>query len=79
MCATSLVTIVKQSVGWSIGLSILMILAGVLAIVVPPVAGIAVTIFVGWLLIFSAVAHLVFGWHTRGVGRLFAGCCLHFS
>ena len=34
MCATSLITIAKQSVGWSIGLSILMILAGVLAIVV---------------------------------------------
>lgn len=70
MSATSLVTIAKQSLGWSIGLSILMILAGVLAIVVPPAAGIAVTILVGWLLIFSGAAHLVFGWHTRSVGAL---------
>src|SRR5262249_33350388 len=68
MSATSLVTIAKQSVGWSIVLSILMILAGVLAIVIPPAAGIAVTILVGWLLIFSGAAHLVFGWHTRSAG-----------
>jgi len=68
MSATSLVTIAKQSVGWSIALSILMILAGVLAIVVPAAAGIAVTIFVGWLLVFSGVVHLVFAWHTRTTG-----------
>jgi len=47
-----------------------MIVAGILAIIVPPIAGIAVTIFVGWLLIFSGVAHLVFGWHTRSTGGL---------
>ena len=78
MCATSLITIAKQSVGWSIGLSILMILAGVLAIVVPPAAGIAVTIFVGWLLIFSGrrTSYLV---GTLAVwGRLFGNCCWPF-
>jgi len=47
-----------------------MIVAGILAIIVPPIAGIAVTIFVGWLLIFGGVAHLVFGWHTRSNGGL---------
>jgi uncharacterized membrane protein HdeD (DUF308 family) len=47
-----------------------MIVAGILAIVIPPVAGIAVTIFIGWLLIFSAVAHFVFAWHTRGAGAI---------
>src|SRR5215813_7696477 len=61
-------TLVKKSLGWCIALSILMILAGVLAIVIPPAAGIAVTILVGWLLIFSGAAHLVFGWHTRSAG-----------
>ncbi len=40
MNATSLGTIVKKSVGWSIGLSVLMILAGFLAIAVPQAAGI---------------------------------------
>lgn len=68
MSATSVATIAKQSVGWSIALSILMILAGILAIIAPAAAGIAVTIFVGWLLVFSGAAHLVFAWHTRTTG-----------
>ena len=68
MSATSLVTIAKQSLGWSIALSVLMIIAGLLAIVVPAAAGIAVTILVGWLLVFSGAAHLVFAWHTRTTG-----------
>ena len=67
---TTLTNIVKRYLGWSIGLSILMILAGLLAIVMPHAAGIAVTVLVGWLLVFSGVAHLVFGWHTRNTGGL---------
>jgi len=68
MNPTSLGTIAKESVGWSIGLSVLMILAGILAIVVPPAAGIAVVLVVAWLLIFSGAFHLVFAWHTRTTG-----------
>jgi len=68
MSATSVGTIVKKSVGWSIGLSILMILAGCLAIAVPQAAGIAVNLLVAWLLVFSGAAHLVFAWHTRTAG-----------
>lgn len=68
MSASSVGTIVKESLGWSIGLSVLMIVAGILAIVVPPAAGIAVAILVAWLLVFSGGAHLVFAWHTRTTG-----------
>lgn len=53
MNTTSLRTIAKESVGWSIGLSILMLVAGIFAIVVPPVVGIGVAIVVGWLLMLS--------------------------
>ncbi len=70
MSATSTGTILKQSVGWSIGLSVLMILAGILAIAAPQAAGIAVNLLVAWLLVFSGVAHLVFAWHTRSAGGL---------
>jgi uncharacterized membrane protein HdeD (DUF308 family) len=66
----STAAIAKESIGWSIALSILMILAGVLAIIVPPAAGVATTIVVGWLLLFSGAAHLVFGWYTRSTGGL---------
>jgi uncharacterized membrane protein HdeD (DUF308 family) len=65
MSATSVGTVVKKAVGWSIGLSVLMILAGCLAIAVPQAAGIAVNLLVAWLLVFSGAAHLVFAWHTR--------------
>jgi uncharacterized membrane protein HdeD (DUF308 family) len=68
MSATSVRTIVKESLGWSIGLSVLMILAGALAIALPQVAGITVNLVIGWLLIFSGAMHLVFAWHTRTAG-----------
>ncbi|HET9401880.1 MAG TPA: HdeD family acid-resistance protein [Candidatus Acidoferrales bacterium] len=58
-------SIAKQAVGWSIALSALMILAGVVAIASPAAAGIAVNILVAWLLVFSGGTHLVFAWHTR--------------
>lgn len=70
MSSRPLGAIAKESVGWSIGLSILMLLAGVLAIAIPPAAGMAVVIVVAWLLIFSGIAHFVFAWHTRTAGGL---------
>jgi uncharacterized membrane protein HdeD (DUF308 family) len=73
---SSIVTLAKQSMGWSIALSALMIVAGILAIVVPPIAGIGATILIGWLLVFSGVMHLVFGWHTREAGGLIWGILL---
>jgi uncharacterized membrane protein HdeD (DUF308 family) len=63
--AASVPRIVKKSLTWSIVLSILMIVAGLLSIIVPPIAGIVVTVFIGWLLVFSAGAHFVFAWHAR--------------
>jgi uncharacterized membrane protein HdeD (DUF308 family) len=67
---TSLGKIANQSVGWSIGLSVLMIVAGVLAIVIPPAAGLTVILVVAWMLMFSGAAHLVFAWHTRTTGGM---------
>ncbi len=65
MSVTSMGTIVKESIGWSIGLSVLLIVAGILAIGIPQVAGITVSLLVAWLLIFCGAAHLVFAWHLR--------------
>src|SRR5215831_19713774 len=47
-----------------------MILTGVLAIMIPPVAGIAVLFVIAWLLMFNGAAHLVFAWHTRTAGGM---------
>jgi uncharacterized membrane protein HdeD (DUF308 family) len=62
--ATSMTTDFRRATTWSLVLSILMIVAGVLAIAVPVVAGIAVTALVGWLLVFSGLLHLVFAWRA---------------
>jgi uncharacterized membrane protein HdeD (DUF308 family) len=70
MSATSAATFVKESVGWSIGLSVLMIVAGILAIALPMAAGITINVLVAWLLVFSGCAHLVFAWYTRTAGGL---------
>jgi uncharacterized membrane protein HdeD (DUF308 family) len=67
----SALTFVKQSVGWSIGLGVLMIVAGLLAIASPVAAGIAVNILVAWLLVVSACAHLAFAWFRRTAGGFF--------
>jgi len=57
-------THVRRATTWSLVLSILMIVAGVLAIAVPVVAGLAVTALVGWLLVFSGLLHLAFAWRA---------------
>jgi len=68
MNAPTIAAEAKHFTGWSIAISLLIILAGVLAIALPVAAGVAVNIVVAWLLVFAGAAHLVFGWHMRGVG-----------
>jgi len=70
IASMGLPALVRKSITWSITLSVLMIVAGFLAIVIPPVAGLAVTIFVGWLLVFSGVMHFVYAWQTRSAGTI---------
>ena len=76
MSDTSIATMEKHSITWSKALSILIILAGILAIAVPPAGGIAATILIGWLLVFAGAAHFAFGWHTRKMGGLVWGILL---
>jgi uncharacterized membrane protein HdeD (DUF308 family) len=68
--ANALTADVHRAATWSVILSVLMIVAGILAIGVPMVAGVAVTAIVGWLLIFSGLLHLAFAWrggHAAGI------------
>jgi len=68
---------ISRELGWSVVVSVLMIVAGALAIILPRASGIAVTILVGWLLVFCGVAHMVYAWHTRrSGGRLLWGILL---
>jgi len=52
-------TVAKKITGWFIAMAVLFIILGILAIIEPGVAGLAVTLLVGWLLIFGGVAHFV--------------------
>ena len=68
MGSTTIAGIARKAAGWSIAISALLIVAGILAILMPLEAGIAVNIFVAWMLIFAAGLHFVFAWVTRGSG-----------
>jgi uncharacterized membrane protein HdeD (DUF308 family) len=62
--ARSMTGDIHKATTWSIVLSVLMIAAGVLAIFSPAIAGVAVTVFFGWLLIFSGLLHLAYAWQA---------------
>ena len=70
---------VKRHYGLFIVSSVLMVLAGVLAIALPLAAGIGVSIFVSWLIFLTGIAHLVYAFAAREVGafllRLLLGLC----
>jgi len=68
--ANSMTVNVRRATTWSIALSVLMIVAGVLAICVPVVAGVAVTALVAWLLILSGLLHLGFAFRDGRAGAI---------
>ena len=61
---------VKQASGWSVALSILMILAGMLAIFSPLYAGVVLVFVVAWTAIFNGAAQLVYGFRAHSGGRM---------
>ncbi len=68
MASTDVVSVERGSHGWSIAISVLMILLGLLALGVPFLAGVAVTGIFAWGLIVVGFLHFIFAWHVRGVG-----------
>jgi uncharacterized membrane protein HdeD (DUF308 family) len=70
MAEVNAADIAKKAVGWSIFVSVIMIVAGLLAIAMPLEAGIAVNLFVAWMLVFAAIAHFIFAWYTRRTGSV---------
>ena len=49
---------------------ILLILAGLFCILLPLVAGVAITAIIGWLLLLAGAAHFLFAWHSRRSGAV---------
>jgi len=61
---------IKRVGGWFVGVGVIFIILGILAIVEPGIAGITVSFLVGWLLIFGGGAHLVGAFSGGGAGRV---------
>jgi len=61
---------VKRASGWSIVLAILMILAGVIAIGAPLIAGVVIVYIVAWTAIFNGGAQLVYAFRAQSGGRM---------
>jgi uncharacterized membrane protein HdeD (DUF308 family) len=56
----------KQSVGWAVGLGILLIILGFVAIATPFFASIAVGIFLGWLFMIGGIVQAIYAFqHDR--------------
>lgn len=62
--------IVKKASGWFIAMAVVFIILGLFAIIEPGIAGLAIAMFVGWLLIFGGVAHIVAAFKGGGAGRI---------
>jgi uncharacterized membrane protein HdeD (DUF308 family) len=67
---STLSALAPKAINWSIALSILLIIAGFIAICIPSVSGVAITLIFGWLMILSAVTHVVFAFKTHTTGGL---------
>ena len=71
--AEGLVGGVRRASGWSIILSILMIVAGIIAIFAPMEAGLVIVIVLGWMAIFNGVAQIIFAFSHEARHRWLEG------
>jgi len=62
--------LVRKVSGWVMAMAVVFIILGVLAIIEPMVAGLAIALLVGWLLIAGGVAHVVSAFSGGGAGRV---------
>jgi len=65
---TGPVGIFKQLAGLSIGLAVLMIVLGLVAIVKPFAAGIGISLFLAWLIVLGGFAYLVYAFSAGHAG-----------
>lgn len=71
MNADSATDVLKQATGMSIGWAIVMLVLGVVAILMPFTTGLAVSIFVGWIMVFSGFAYVAYAFGAQGAGSFF--------
>lgn len=62
--------VAKKITGWYIAAAVLLIVLGIFGIVEPGIAGLGVTLLVGWLLIFGAVMHFIAAFKGGGAKQV---------
>jgi uncharacterized membrane protein HdeD (DUF308 family) len=62
--------VAKKITRWYLAMAVLFIFLGLLAIAEPGIAGLAVTLLVGWALIFGGVAHFATAFKGRGTKHM---------
>jgi uncharacterized membrane protein HdeD (DUF308 family) len=65
MSTSPVVAKASSIAGWSIWIAVLVVIAGLLMIVLPIVAGVAITVLVGWVLMMVGILHLVYAFGGR--------------
>lgn len=68
----------RRDTAVSIGMALLLILLGLLALTLPGALGMAVAILVIWTIVFSGLAHIVYAWNARAAGDLLWGLSVGF-
>jgi uncharacterized membrane protein HdeD (DUF308 family) len=66
----SITDVFKKAAGMSIGLAILMIVLGFLAVALPLATGIGVSILVGWIVVFGGFTYVAYAFTAEGAGAL---------
>ena len=61
---------VRKAGTWVIVWGVLLIVAGILAIMQPPIAALAFELLLGWLFVFAGIVQIVYAFQQRGTGRL---------
>jgi uncharacterized membrane protein HdeD (DUF308 family) len=69
---------VSSTFGWSLALAVLLTLAGLFAVLVPIVSGIAITLLAGWFFTVVGMLHFVFAWKTHSTRGVFWEILLGF-
>jgi uncharacterized membrane protein HdeD (DUF308 family) len=65
---TAHVDIFRHVTGLSIGLAVLMIVLGFAALFQPFAAGMGISLFIAWIIVFSGVVHIVYAFAARNAG-----------
>ena len=61
---------IKASLGWAFALGILMIVIGILALIEPFTAAVAITVFLGFILLIYGIFHVIYAFVTRKQGAV---------